>query len=367
MFLKTDKIMQMFPMNNGIFYHINYQFPEVLSITSQQLDLAFLTSWGLRLCAPVVHVIHQNEVVSQLTQGELQQLGELILSIYKYKWDKLAEILSLQYDPIHNYSDEYHEELTEAIDADKTRTPDISVANSETVTIDRDEADGGSETVQKTISDSNTRTDNLSKTTAETVDTDRSESDGGTEGIQKTNSDTSTRTDNLSETIESSELNKIYGFNSLEDEPVGDSSTDSESTRLNTGTVGNTSQSSESSTRTRNLTHSVDETRDTDVTETQTGTVSDARQGTESSTTQKALTHTVDDSHVTSGTKRTTGTETEESSSDRTRVREFTHVGNIGNLTTQQLINQEIELWRWTLIQQVLNDVKDFLTLPVYD
>lgn len=367
MFLRTEKIMQMFPMNNGIFYHIDYQFPEILSITSQQLDLAFLTSWGLRLCAPVVHVVHQDYEVSQLTQSELHQLGELILSLYKYKWDKLADILALQYDPIHNYSDEYHEELTEGIESDKTCTPDITVANSETLTIDRDEADGGSESVTKTISDSNTRTDNLSKTISETVDTDRSEADGGTEGIQKATTDNTTRTDNLSETIETSELNKVYGFNSLEDEPVGDTSTDSSSTRLNTGTVGNASQGSETSTKMLNLTHSVDESKDTDSTESQTGTVSNARQGNESSTTQRALTHTVDDSHVTSGSKHTTGTETEESSSDRTRVRDFTHVGNIGNLTTQQLIGQEIELWRWTLIQQVLNDVKDFLTLPVYD
>ena len=79
------------------------------------------------------------------------------------------------------------------------------------------------------------------------------------------------------------------------------------------------------------------------------------------------LTHTTDGTVVTEGTKRTTGTEGTEKSSNRERVRDLTHLGNIGNITTQQLINEEIKLWRWNFIQELLNDVKDFLTIPVYD
>lgn len=48
------------------------------------------------------------------------------------------------------------------------------------------------------------------------------------------------------------------------------------------------------------------------------------------------------------------------------RTRNSTHEGNIGNLTTQQLMKQEIELWQWNFIQMVLADVKDFLTIPIY-
>lgn len=48
------------------------------------------------------------------------------------------------------------------------------------------------------------------------------------------------------------------------------------------------------------------------------------------------------------------------------RVRTSTHEGNIGNLTTQQLMKQEIDLWNWNFIQTVLTDVKDFLTIPIY-
>ena len=282
-------------MNNGLFVHINYQFPQVLQITNSELDLIFLTSWGLRLCAPIIHVIHQDTDSPQLTNAELTQLGQLIKHLFQHKWDKLAAVLALEYDPIHNFSDDLHEEITEDIDVERERTP------------------------------------NLTETETKSVDLDRSEADGGSQVTSGTHSENRTRTDNLSEAISGSELNKIYGFNSLEDSPVGDSTKETTSTRLNTGTVG------------------------------------DARQGTESTTIQGGLTHTVDEDRDSQGEKRTTGTDTTVEGTDRSRVRELTRLGNIGNLTSQQLITQEIELWRWSLIQQVLNDVKDFLTLPVYD
>lgn len=295
MLLRSEKIMQMMPMNNGLFVHIAYQFPEVLQITNQELDLIFLTSWGLRLCAPIIHVIHQDTDSSMLTNAELTQLGQLIKHLFQHKWDKLAAVLALEYDPIHNFSDDLHEEITEDIDVERERTP------------------------------------NLTETETKSLDLDRSEADGGSQITSGTHSENRTRTDNLSEAINGSELNKIYGFNSLEDSPVGDSTKETTSTRLNTGTVG------------------------------------DVRQGTESTTIQGGLTHTVDEDRDSQGEKRTTGTDTTVEGTDRSRVRELTRLGNIGNLTSQQLITQEIELWRWSLIQQVLNDVKDFLTLPVYD
>lgn len=48
------------------------------------------------------------------------------------------------------------------------------------------------------------------------------------------------------------------------------------------------------------------------------------------------------------------------------RTRNSTHSGNIGNLTTQQLMKQEIELWQWNFIQNVLADLCEFVTLPIY-
>ena len=48
------------------------------------------------------------------------------------------------------------------------------------------------------------------------------------------------------------------------------------------------------------------------------------------------------------------------------KTRESKHTGNIGNLTTQQLMKQEIELWKWNFVESILADLKDFLTIPIY-
>lgn len=52
--------------------------------------------------------------------------------------------------------------------------------------------------------------------------------------------------------------------------------------------------------------------------------------------------------------------------STQNKDRTFTHKGNIGNLTTQELIRQDIKLWEWNFIDSVLNDAKDLLTIPIY-
>ena len=48
------------------------------------------------------------------------------------------------------------------------------------------------------------------------------------------------------------------------------------------------------------------------------------------------------------------------------KERTFIHKGNIGNLTTQELIKQDIKLWEWNFVESILNDVKELLTLPIY-
>ena len=63
-------------------------------------------------------------------------------------------------------------------------------------------------------------------------------------------------------------------------------------------------------------------------------------------------------------TKTSATTSTTHSGNDRTRT--STHSGNIGNLSTQQLMKQEIELWKWNFVQNVLADLSEFVTLPIY-
>lgn len=76
------------------------------------------------------------------------------------------------------------------------------------------------------------------------------------------------------------------------------------------------------------------------------------------------LQHDVDSEKTLNATKESTATTTLETSTKKERT--FTHKGNIGNLSTQELIRQDIKLWEWNFIESVLTDVKDLLTLPIY-
>ncbi len=286
--LMRMKVRRLFPLINGLFTKIDYQWPEVLEITPAELDLVFITNWGLRTVAPVVMVTYEQD-----EETYLQVLADLILHMFKYKWDKLAEVLALDYDPIHNYSDTFHENIVEGGEDTENLTQEVLVSSEKS-------------------------TDNHTHI-----------SDGGTERKSSSNQHLDTRTDNLTERIDSTGENNLFGFNS--DEAVGADTDASHRTRANSGTQTNSVAGSNEETVYGGLTHTTD------------GTIAE------------------DDRKSTDNTKKTEGT------FQRDRARDSTHLGNIGNITTQQLITQEIELWRWNYIQSVLNDVKDFLTIPVYD
>lgn len=267
------KIKECLPLVDGIWKHIDYEFPEEFSLTSSQLDTIFLSNWSQRLAAPVLRVVHNDETTTMLTQAELETLAGLINGMYKHRWDKLMDVALAEYDPIHNYYDE----LTESTEYGE------GVTHSKTA--------GGSS--------SNTRTDNLTDT--------------------KTDGRTITETRNLQNSGTNSSENGIYGFNSSS--AVGDttssgSNSNSETGTVTTGHAGN-------------------------ITETNTGTQSNS--GTTSSTE--------------SGSDETTGT----------KSRTYTKTGNIGNISTQKLLNEELELWQYNFVYEMMRDVINFVSLPTYE
>lgn len=85
---------------------------------------------------------------------------------------------------------------------------------------------------------------------------------------------------------------------------------------------------------------------------TDTGTISNENTGTQENSETRNFT--------------TTKTGNETTNDQYTRERNLSRLGNIGNITTQKMLNEEIELWKWSFIQQVLDDVKQLLTLSVY-
>ena len=259
------KIEQFINPVSGFFKYMDYDFE---FISKDELDVLFFVNYGDKNPAPTV-----TKLLSLTpTVIELTNLASVTKSVYYKKWDRLKSLLTLEYDPIHNYKDVLTEEV-EDVGVDNV-TETLSSESTRNVTGDR----------------SNTRTDNLTNSIEK-------------EGESTTNSNTN---------------DGIFGFNSSE---ASDSNTST-----NVGSTTDTLSNVETSTGTQTITSEENQTF--------------------------------------ADTKSNDTTSTTTTSNNRSRT--STHSGNIGNLTTQQLMKQEIELWNWNFMQTVLTDVKEFLTIPVY-
>lgn len=254
----------------GLFSYImqHYNLSAVSeNLTAEFWDLLYFAKCGSRQVSQIV-----NFTVREGTETEMNRLGSIIAAYHKISWDHMIAAIQIEYDPIHNQYEEYHETTS----GQQIDDIDVEKANSSTT--------------GKTGSDTVTRTDNLSKSETGTL-TGREE--GSTE-------------------------NNIYGFNSSS--AVGSDnnsglytdSTNQQNTTTNTGTQ----------------------------------------------TEQNSYGHTV--TGTGSGTQQFDSTSTSEGTKDYTRK------GNIGNITTQKMLADEIEFWRWNIIDRILNDVKDFTTIPIY-
>ena len=207
-----------------------------------------------------------------LSPAALGFIGDMVYSLYKDKWDKLISLLNEEYDPIHNYLDEWQDES----DRDKTGSNSFTSTRQDTLNT--------TETTQST------RTDNL----------------------------LSTKTINESESTTDTQTDGIFGFNS--------------------STSSNADKSDGSSSKTT------------------IGTDTDANTGTQ------GLSQTVADTGTNTRGTQEAGSETE----NEDIARSGRHSGNIGNITTQKMIKEEIELRQWNIIYQMINDVIDLVALPVY-
>lgn len=374
---RFPKIKDVIPLTNGVFGHCDYVFPETIDVTKDQLDFLFMSSFARRNPAPVIDLLHDESLgeddFSQLTDDELTQLANMMVAYYKPKWDKLGEIYAIEYDPIHNYMDDWEDEMDETREIDRTidrtsvDTYDTEVAHSSTRT------DNLSELESRNLTSSNTRTDNLSeeieygKTNTRTDDTSEETTYGKsnlrTDNLSKSNTGTQTNAGNSTDT------NSVWGFNSAtdpvnSDRNIGNTSNTRTDNLLetDTGTVADTLSGSDVTDRTGTVTDALTGSDTKENTGTQTN------QGTEGG----SVTTTNTGTQQTAGTDATTGTntrdvdETSTDDEDAHRDRRGRHFGNIGNLTSQQMIREEIELWKWNYIQSILEDARDFLTLPVY-
>lgn len=238
------RVKNRIPRENGIFAHMSYVFPD---ITADYLDTLLYSKYGNKITSQLVEVFASDDL-GVLSNDSLNSLSNIILQMYKSKWDRLKRIYSIDYDPIHNYLHEWNDSSTGT--------------------------ENNSSNISKNSNISNTRTDDLSETSS-------------TSSNQNNN-------------------NSVFAFNS------------------------------------------------------ETAVPTDTSSGTSGDNTTVANTGTV----TVSGSENHTDTITEENSNSKTRSGK--HSGNIGNITTQQFIREEISTWKWNFVNEVIRDVINEIALPIY-
>lgn len=368
--VKVPKIKDVVDFNNGIFSHmVNEDFHNL--IDKYQLDWLFLTNYAERSIAPVIELSRQpdDDPFSKLTDAEASMVAELMWNYYRYKWEKLANIYDIQYDPIHNYLDEWEDTMDQSSSESETSSGSDAMAYNSTMMHNNTRTDNLSEREDRNLNNGNTREFQNDKTRTDYNSTETHSIDANDpmrEDVGYGKTDTKRGEEN---TINSgSDVNSVWGFNS-------GNAVNSDRTTLGTTnrhTFGEPSQGNNPL---------VETLGGHDVT-VKTGSNSDAKSGhdevthsgkivdtgSEGGYKTVANTGTVtdagNDSH--SGTDTRTKSNSSSGTGSIDRDRSGRHFGNIGNLTSQKMIKEEIELWKWNYVQTILEDARDFLTLPIY-
>ena len=238
-------------------------------------------------------------------------------------WDHLIETTQYEYDPIANW------DRNESISESRTRTGRTSGSSSTTDSSDATITDDGSDqltrnlthtdddTVTRTLGTTNTRTDNLTEGTSKTI----------------TNSGTDTTTNSVNG-FEGSATNTVV-VHDISALSHGASATES-GTTTNTGTQ----------------------------TSADTGTITDDidREGHDTGTESRITGNTREDSRTGQSDTTTLGT----SNDTETFTRTYTGTGNIGTMTSQDMIKQEREIAMMDIIDIMIKEFKNRFLIQIY-
>lgn len=306
---ELEQFADLFPPNAGIFFYINdtwgWSLPEWVGVGMRTLDEMCWTQFGYR---PVSVTVHRYKEKFPEDNAWLVKVSDAIYAQFHKKWEKILDAAAIDYDPIHNFYDHIDEFITDTQDETTTNDIDKTSIKLETrdLTVSRLTTNAGERTNTGTVTD--LRTDNLT----ERIDRD------------------------ITVDYDDHNQNNLYGFNSQD--VVGDSTSGEQSethtvdgqSKVNTGTQTNL------------------RTDNTQQNDSASGTMSETDGGSVS----------------------TSDTQTDDRSEvrdyDGTRERHMIRSGNIGNLSTQNLLEQEFNLWRYNFIQEMIEDARTYATLPIY-
>ena len=366
---KFPRLKDCLPLTNSVFYHMNYTFRN--EVNKAQLDYLLMADAANRNPAPVIDLIYDEDEKEtgerKLNSTELAKLAAMMLAYYKPRWDKLGEIYDIEYDPIHNYLDEWEDEAGgwehEQLTHDTVRTDRYN-----DLKVERETEHSYDPLDPITTEERDKRNYSTERSYTNYKEKDRRDWDETVTRLYDANNPLSVEKQGTEDVKTSHEnIDSIAGFNTAANSFVN--------TDKSTGSQINNDQETSFTNRkdvttgryTDTITDGEDGSLQTKSFEgTYKDTVKDDPTNGSVKTTKMTGTESTSGSDTTTGsvTREMDGTETTQSSDNRER--EGRHFGNIGNLTSQKMLNEEIELWKWNYIRSILDDAIKFLTLDIY-
>ena len=346
----------------------NPYLKQILNTDKDSLSLDYLGNRLDKILSPLYSRLIDKYIADGDTDDEAIQhanakLIKIIESKYLYNWNRLAEAMFKDYNPINNYDMVETREVKEQTDRSVITEGQNDVVDSTESSTSETNTASVSESGQKTASVSESGSVEES-TEAEVNEENNTISNNSTNEVKDESG--STRTTTEGEIITNDvEQQKYAGFNTDTPKIVTETSKNGDTTETHSGT----SSEVHSGTNTTTTSGSVTETKEGSNTVTKEGTTSRSEESSESNETTGRQTEsksgTGSETHSGSATSTST-TETEGMLEDNRREEELRRSGNIGVTTSQQMIQSEIELRKHNLEDIIFNNMDEVLFLDYY-
>ena len=417
------QLKDLYNLTNSIFTDLqSFDVPWKTLNINQKLDIAYMGNQsGQKFISPLVKQFVNN---GALSSADRATIASVVYALNNDNWSKLYDTLSFEYDPIENYHmEEKHTGTETDLDTptnwEKTieRTPDLTKTETQTPTnwketetqtptnwkeTETQTPTNWKETETKTPTnwtetETQTPTD-WEKTTTESF-TNYHETETVTPEDKETvetetftnyhETETQTPTDWQKQTSSimadngGKVENKVVPFNSnsplltsqvdsqtksdITEEQIGTYETDKEfsGSKAKTTTESGTLETDKTITGTK--TTSEEQTGTFQTEKTQSGTFQTEKAQSGTFQTETSHTGTFETESVESGTDTTTETQAGTYEKKTTYNTTLTRSGNIGTMTSQQMIESERMLWVWNFFYKVVfPDVDKVLTLAIY-
>lgn len=304
---------------------------------AKRLDVEYLYSHsGDKTASPLLRKLIERGIVKDTVDSDENEISwvdvlgtaaKMIYGRFAYNWNKIHDAYITEYKPLENYS-------MEEIEA---RSLSHEGEDSDTSSQTGEGSSSGKES--STIGDSSTESDSSSST--------ENDSDSSTEKATDAKSGTSSTKTASKITTQADNQNSLYGFNSSDAVP-------SDASNGNSTVSGSADD------------NRVDvETSDSDSSEKtleSSGTKTLSSSGTKTITSSESASGESSSSSKSASSSERSGKNSYDDDENRTLTRR----GNIGVTTSQQMLESELELRKYDLIERMFSDCDRLLTTSVY-